>query len=66
MKQHNPCGQGAADPEQHRDGSAISRYAISQIFGEPVPGGALAGHATVLSALQAGIAGQLAVLEMPA
>lgn len=36
---------------------------ISQVFGEPVPGGALAGHATVLAALQAGIAGQLAVLD---
>jgi hypothetical protein len=36
---------------------------ISQVFGEPVPGAPLAGHATVLEALQAGIAGQLAVLD---
>jgi tetratricopeptide (TPR) repeat protein len=36
---------------------------VSQVFGEPVPGEPLAGHATVLEALQAGIAGQLAVLD---
>jgi hypothetical protein len=29
---------------------------VSQVFGEPVPGAPLAGHATVLEALQAGIA----------
>jgi len=36
---------------------------VSEIFGEPVPGAPLAGSATLLEALQAGIAGQLAVLS---
>ena len=36
---------------------------ISEVFGEPVPGAAVAGDATVLEAVQAGIAGQLAVLD---
>jgi hypothetical protein len=36
---------------------------ISQVFAEPVPAGPLAGHDTVLEALQAGVAGQLAVLD---
>ena len=36
---------------------------VSQVFGEPVPGEPLAGHETVLQALQAGIAEQLAVLD---
>ena len=36
---------------------------VSEVFGEPVPAAALAGQATVLEALQAGIAGQLAVLD---
>ncbi len=36
---------------------------ISQVFGEPVPAAPLAGQATLLEALQAGIAGQLAVLD---
>ena len=36
---------------------------VSQVFGEPVPEVPLAGQATVLEALQAGIAGQLAVLD---
>jgi hypothetical protein len=36
---------------------------LSEVFGEPVPGAQLAGHATVLEALQAGIAGQIAVLD---
>ena len=36
---------------------------VSQVFSEPVPGAPLAGHATVLEALQAGIAGRLAVLD---
>ena len=36
---------------------------ISQVFSEPVPAGPLAGHGTVLVALQAGIAGQLAVVD---
>jgi tetratricopeptide (TPR) repeat protein len=38
---------------------------ISQVFSEPVPGAPLAGHATVLEALQARIAGQLAALDDP-
>jgi hypothetical protein len=36
---------------------------IDQVFGEPVPGEPLAYSATVLEALQAGIAAQLAVLD---
>ena len=36
---------------------------ISQVFSKPVPAAPLAGHETVLEALQAGIAGQLAVLD---
>ena len=36
---------------------------ISQVFGEPVPAAPLAGHQTILEALQAGIASQLAVLD---
>jgi hypothetical protein len=36
---------------------------VSEVFGEPVPGASLAGDGTVLEALQAGIAGQLAVLD---
>ena len=35
---------------------------ISEVFGEPVPGAALAGQQTLLEGLQAGVAGQLAVL----
>ena len=38
---------------------------ISQVFSEPVPAAPLAGQATLLEALQAGIAGQLAVLDDP-
>jgi hypothetical protein len=34
---------------------------VTEVFGEPAPGAPLAGHATMLEALQAGIAGQLAV-----
>lgn len=36
---------------------------VSEVFGEPVPGAPLAGHPTVLETLQAGIAGQIAVLD---
>jgi hypothetical protein len=36
---------------------------ISQVFGEPVPDAPLTGHETVVEAMQAGIAGQLAVLD---
>jgi hypothetical protein len=36
---------------------------ISQVFSEPASGARLAGQATVLEALQAGIVGQLAVLD---
>ena len=36
---------------------------ISQVFSTPVPSAPLARHRTVLEALQAGIAGQLAVLD---
>ena len=36
---------------------------VSEVFGEPVPDAALAGQATLLQALQAGIAAQLAVLD---
>ena len=36
---------------------------VGQVFGEPVPGGPLRIHVTLLEALQAEIAGQLAVLD---
>jgi hypothetical protein len=36
---------------------------ISQVFSEPLPAASLARHQTMLEALQAGIAGQLAVLD---
>jgi hypothetical protein len=36
---------------------------VSEVFGEPVPDAALAGQATLLQALQAGITAQLAVLD---
>jgi hypothetical protein len=36
---------------------------VSQVFGEPVPAVSLVAEGTVLAALQAGIAGQLAVLD---
>ena len=36
---------------------------VSEVFAEPVPGAPLAGHATVLEVLHAGIALQLAVLD---
>jgi hypothetical protein len=36
---------------------------ISQVFKAPAPGALLAGHDSLLEALQAGIAGQLAVLD---
>ena len=36
---------------------------VSEVFGEPVPRAPLAGVETVLEALQAGVAGQLAVLD---
>ena len=36
---------------------------INQVFGEPVPGAPLAEHRTVLEALRAGIAGQMAILD---
>lgn len=47
------------------DGEAAAELAmvISEVFSEPVPAPRLAGHATVLEAPQAGIAGQLAVLD---
>jgi len=38
---------------------------ISQVFGKPIPRAALAKHPTMLEALQAGIAAQLAVLDDP-
>src|SRR5262245_8518985 len=39
---------------------------VSEVFREPMPDSALAGQATVLQALQAGIAANLAVLDDPA
>ena len=38
---------------------------ITEIFGVPVPGGPLAGHATLLEELQAGVVQQLAPLDDP-
>ena len=50
---------GSADRDQAEQLALV----VSQVFGEPVPGEPLAGHETVLQALQAGIAEQLAVLD---
>jgi hypothetical protein len=36
---------------------------VSEVFGEPMPDSPLAGEATLLQALQAGIAEKLAVLD---
>ena len=47
------------DPEQAEQLAMV----VSELFGEPVPDAALVGRATVLETLQAGIAGQLAVLD---
>jgi hypothetical protein len=52
--------------ELHREDEEQADHAarvISQVFGEPLPRAPLAGHATVLGGLQAGISGQLAVLD---
>ena len=38
---------------------------VGQLFKTPVPGAPLAGHETLLEALQAGIAGQLDLLDDP-
>jgi tetratricopeptide (TPR) repeat protein len=54
------AGELRPDDEEQAEHVAM---VISQVFGEPVPGAALAGDATVLEVLQAGIAGQLAVLD---
>ena len=47
------------------DGARADHLAmvINQVFGDPAPGAPLAGHTTVLEALQAGIARQIAVLD---
>lgn len=49
----------------HEGGARADELAmvVSQVFGEPVPAVPLAGDETVLAALQAGIAGHLAVLD---
>jgi len=47
------------NPEQAEELAMV----ISQVFGKPLPDRPLAGHATVLEALQTGIAAQLAVLD---
>lgn len=46
-----------------RDRASGMALVISQVFGKPLPAVPLAAHATILQALQAGIAGQLAVLD---
>jgi tetratricopeptide (TPR) repeat protein len=57
--------RGTADelcPEDTKGAEELAAV-ISQVFGEPVPVSPLTGHGTVLEALQAGIASQLAVLD---
>ncbi len=49
--------QGDAEQAEH------VALVISQVFSEPVPGASLANHKSVLEALQAGVAGQLAILD---
>jgi NB-ARC domain len=54
----------AADLRPGNDEQAAQLAAVvSEVFGKPVPGSRLAEHATMLGALQAGIAEQLAVLD---
>ena len=48
------------DDDEHAEHMAM---VISQVFSDPVPAARLSGHETVLETLQAGIAGQLAVLD---
>jgi NACHT domain len=52
-------------PGDHEQASQMAMV-VSQVFSAPVPGLRLAGEATVLGALQAGITGQLGVLDDPA
>jgi len=55
----------AAGELRPEDGERAEELAmvVSQVFSEPVPDATLRAYATVLEALQAGIAGQLAVLD---
>jgi len=57
--------QAAAQELRPGEGERAEELAmvVSQVFREPVPDAPLDGHATVLEGLQAGIAGQLAVLD---
>lgn len=57
--------QRTAEELHPDDGERTEQLAmvVSQVFGEPVPGDLLAENSTVLEALQAGIARQLAVLD---
>lgn len=49
-------------PDDEERAEYVARL-ISQVFSEPAPGALLAGRGTVLEALRAGVAGQLAVLD---
>ena len=57
--------QDTADELSPSDGQRAGQIAmvISEVFRAPVPGAPLAGVATLVEGLQAGIAGQLAVLD---
>ena len=50
-------------PDEAEQAELRHRLVINQVFGEPVPGEPLANNSTVLEAVQAGIAQQLAVLD---
>ena len=49
-------------PEGEQSAEDLARV-VDQVFAEPLPSVALAGHATVLQALQAGVLQQLAILD---
>ena len=67
------CGQAAAaaiEPTATQlapsgGGQEQLAMVVSEVFGDPTPDARVAGQATLLEALQAGIAGKLAVLDDP-
>ena len=66
LRQAATVAVGLVSEELRPDGSEQAEelaMVLSQIFGQPMPDASLRVHATLLEALQAGIARQLAVLD---
>lgn len=63
LRQAATAGVRLTAAELRPDDAEQLAMVVSEQFGEQVPGEPLEGHATVLEALQAGIAAQLAVLD---